>query len=123
MTRTGQCLCGTIHYSVEGEPLRIGLCHCQDCRRESGSSFATFAVWPRESFSVMGGVSTYDGRSFCPHCGSRLFNLTEDEAEIRIGSLDDAPNNLVPSYEIWNKRRETWLHPVEGADQYPEDRD
>ena len=123
MTRTGQCLCGTIHYSVEGEPLRIGLCHCQDCRRESGSSFATFAVWPRERFSVMGGVSTYDGRSFCPHCGSRLFNLTDDEAEIRIGSLDDSPSNLVPSYEIWNKRRETWLHPVEGADQFPEDRD
>ncbi|MEK1864852.1 MAG: GFA family protein, partial [Rhizobium leguminosarum] len=26
------------------------------------------------------------------------------------------------SYELWVKRREPWLRPVEGAEQYDEDR-
>ncbi|MGO7748595.1 GFA family protein, partial [Rhizobium ruizarguesonis] len=29
--RTGSCLCRAVAYSVEGEPLRTGLCHCADC--------------------------------------------------------------------------------------------
>lgn len=40
--------------------------------------------------------------------------------EIRIGSLDDAPFELEPEHEIWVKRRESWIQPVEGATQYDE---
>lgn len=119
---TGQCLCGRVHYQVLGEPLRIGLCHCTDCRRESGSAFAMFAVWPRAAFSSSGDFSTYEGRSFCFACGARLFNLSDDEAEIRVGSMDMAPTDLKPTYEIWTKRREAWLHPLEHIAQYTEDR-
>ena len=121
-SRTGQCLCGRVHYEVRGEPLRVGLCHCADCRRESGSAFVTFAVWPRGAFTSTGDFSTYEGRSFCFACGARLFNLTDEEAELRIGSLDMAPTNLVPTYEIWTKRRETWLPVLPNGEQYPEDR-
>lgn len=120
--RTGRCLCGRIHYEIRGEPLRVGLCHCADCRKESGSVFTAFAVWPRHAFSSTGAFSTYEGRSFCPACGSRLFNLTDAEAELRIGSLDMAPTDLVPAYEIWNKRREPWLDPLPGGRQFDEDR-
>jgi len=119
--RTGQCLCGRVHYEVRGAPLRVGLCHCADCRRESGSAFVTFAVWPRHAFSATGDFSTYEGRSFCFACGARLFNLTDKEAELRVGSLDMAPTDLEPSYEIWVKRREPWLHPLEGAEQHSRD--
>ena len=122
MIRTGRCLCGRIRYQVRGEPLRVGLCHCADCRRESGSAFVMFAVWPREAFSSKGEFSTYEGRSFCGTCGSRLFNLTAEEAELRVGSLDMAPTDLTPTYEIWTMRREKWLHPQPGADQYDGDR-
>jgi hypothetical protein len=121
-TRTGQCLCGRVHYQLRGEPSRIGLCHCADCRRESGSAFTMFAVWPRDAFSSTGDVTVYQGRSFCPACGSRLFNLSPDEAEIRTGSLDAAPSGLTPTYEIWVKRREPWLQPLPDAGQYAEDR-
>ncbi|APO67616.1 RND family efflux transporter protein [Rhizobium gallicum] len=57
---------------MKGEPLRAGLCHCADCRKESGSAFATFAVWPLAAFEHSGSVATYEGRSFCPACGGRL---------------------------------------------------
>lgn len=119
---TGQCLCGRVRYRVRGEPLRVGLCHCADCRKESGSVFTVFAVWPRHSFSSDGDVSVFAGRSFCPICGCRLFNLTDDEAEIRIGGLDQAPTGLTPTYEVWTKRRETWLTPLHGHDQFDGDR-
>ncbi|WP_164834693.1 GFA family protein [Sinorhizobium meliloti] len=121
ITRTGGCLCGALRYEVSGEPLRVGLCHCADCRKESGSSFVTFAVWPTRAFKSSGEVKIFAGRGFCPDCGSRLFNPGEEETEIRVGSLDDAPAALNPQYEIWVVRRESWLPPLP-VPQYPGDR-
>lgn len=122
MTRSGRCQCGAIRYQVHGEPLRIGICHCTDCRQTSGSAFTMFAIWQRGSFQVEGQPATYRGRSFCSNCGSRLFSLDPDEAEIMCGTLDDAPTDLVPSYELWTPRRETWMHPLPWADQFTGDR-
>ncbi|WP_454848652.1 GFA family protein [Rhizobium binxianense] len=121
MVRHGGCLCGAVRYAVRDEPFRVGLCHCADCRKESGSSFVSFAHWPREAFTFTGDILTYGGRSFCPKCGARLFCLHDEDVEIRFGSLDDAPTQLVPRFEIWTRRREVWLRPLEGADQHDED--
>lgn len=116
--RSGGCLCGAVRYVVRGEPYRYGICHCADCRKESGSVFVVYAHWRLEDAEVTGSVETYKGRSFCPICGSRLFNLHSVDIEIRIGSLDEAPTTLgLPVVEAWTKRRETWLEPVPGADQ------
>jgi hypothetical protein len=118
----GTCNCGSVTYAVTGAPKRIGLCHCTDCRQESGSAFTYFAVWPAEKFETSGETAMHHGRRFCPLCGSRLFSADETEAEIKLGSLKDAPTDLRPSYELWIKRREPWLRPVEGAEQFIEDR-
>jgi hypothetical protein len=123
MPRTGSCLCGAIRYTLEGEPFLTGLCHCLDCRKESGSMFTFYAKWPLESFNVSGQIETFKGRSFCPRCGSRLFNLHADDVEIRLGSLDDAPTGLLPMQEGWIKRREHWLQPLPGVPQFAEDPD
>ena len=40
--------------------------------------------------------------------------------EIRLGSLDEAPFEVKPEAEVWVKRRESWLLPVEGAAQHHE---
>src|SRR5690606_41311104 len=122
IVRAGSCHCGTIRYSVKGPALRIGLCHCADCRKESGSSFVTFAVWPSHAFESKGEVTLAEGRGFCARCGSRLFNPGKGEVEIRVGSLDMAPTDLQPRYEIWTKRREDWLPPLPHAEQFEEDR-
>jgi len=119
----GGCLCGAVRYSVRGEPLNVGRCHCTDCRKESGSAFSVYAIWPREAFEVTGELATYRGRAFCPVCGGRVYNPPDedDEAvEIRLGSLDDAPFGLTPRHEIWINRREAWLAPVGGAAQHEE---
>jgi hypothetical protein len=125
VVRSGGCLCGAVRYSVRGEPVHVGRCHCADCRKESGSAFTFYAQWPVEAFEVSGDISTFQGRGFCPRCGSRLLDPPEPgdtHVEIRIGTLDDAPTDLKPEAEVWVKRREPWLLPVEGAAQHDENR-
>ena len=126
VVRTGGCLCGAVRYSVRGEPVHVGRCHCADCRRESGSAFTIYAHWPVEQFEVRGEIASYEGRGFCPRCGSRLLDPPEPGdglIEVRIGTLDDAPFGLKPETEVWVKRREAWISPVEGAAQHYENRD
>lgn len=121
--RSGSCLCGNVRYKVKSDPIRIGLCHCMDCRKESGSVFATFGIWPAHAFEASGEVHYYEGRGFCVTCGARVFSeLVEDEVEIRVGTLDMAPTDVQPTYELWVKRREDWLAPIEDAEQFEEDR-
>ena len=123
--RTGGCLCGDVRYSVRGEPVHVGRCHCADCRKESGSAFTIYGQWPIDAFESTGEIASYHGRGFCPRCGSRLLDPPgpgDTLVEIRIGSLDDAPFGLKPEAEVWVKRREPWLASVDGASQHDENR-
>jgi hypothetical protein len=83
----------------------------------------TFAVWRHDQFKRTGETKTWEGRDFCPTCGSRLFSLrpSENEAEIMLGSFDAAPSDLRPTLEIWTKRREHWLVQISNASQHIED--
>jgi hypothetical protein len=120
--RTGGCVCGAVRYTVRGEPVHVGRCHCADCRKRSGSTYTIYGHWPLSAFGCTGEFATYDEDSFCPRCGSRLFLLGEDGVELQLGSLDDAPFELRPEAEIWIKRREPWIPEVEGASQHIESR-
>ena len=125
----GRCNCGAVRYRITGAPMRTGICHCQTCRRETGSVFMAFAVWPRDAVKVEGETrqwtSSTDHRAFCPSCGSTLFATSDDsnEIEIRIGSLNNAPSMLSPQYELWVPRREHWLSPLPGTKQFVGNRD
>src|SRR5437879_2452851 len=95
--RIGGCLCGAVRYSVRGDPVHVRRCHCADCRKESGSAFSVYAQWPVEAFEMSGEISSYDGRGFCPRCGSRLLGTADPDdtlIEIRIGRMDQAPSEL-----------------------------
>lgn len=123
-SRAGGCLCGAVRYTVRGEPVHAGRCHCADCRKESGSAFTWYAQWPVDSFELTGELADYEGRRFCPRCGSQVLTAFDDAfVEIALGTLDDAPSELAPEAEIWIKRREGWIPPVDGAAQFVEDRD
>ena len=122
--RIGGCNCGQVRFEAAGEPSRVGFCHCQTCRRESGSVGNFFAVWRSGEVVVTGETrswrrTTYNRHS-CPVCGSPVFGIEEgfDEIEIGVGALDDAPSGLAPSYELWTGRREKWFLPVAGAEQH-----
>ncbi len=78
---------------------------------------------PRRAYAGTGELGTFYGRSFCPKCGSRVVNMSEEEAEIMIGSLNEAPSTLLPRYELWIDPREHWLAPVPGIEQHAHDRE
>jgi hypothetical protein len=39
----GRCLCRTITYSINGQLLGMGQCHCKDCQRASGTGHMSLA--------------------------------------------------------------------------------
>lgn len=118
----GTCLCGQVRVSARGEPMRVGICHCANCRRESGSAFTWYGVWPAARFESSGTTVQYRGQHACSACASPVYSLDAHEAEIKLGTLVEAPSGLVPTYELWVRRREPWLPPVPGAEQFEEDR-
>lgn len=118
---TGSCLCGAVRLVATGEPDRVGVCHCLDCRKHHGAVFHASAVYPEEKVSVEGEVNAYQGRFFCPKCGSSVYSTSEGEVEVHLGALDE-PNQMTPTYELWTTRRETWLPEFPVAKNYEKDR-
>lgn len=119
---TGGCLCGDVRLRASGRPYRVGLCHCLDCRKHHGALFHAYAVFPMDSVEIGGETRDFQGRHFCPRCGSSVFGRTGDEIEVSLGALD-APNQLKPTYELWTIRREFWLPPFQLRGKYERDRD
>jgi hypothetical protein len=118
----GGCLCGDVRIVARGEPYRVGLCHCLDCRKHHGALFFAAAIFPQDAVRVEGETRDYAGRHFCPRCGSSVFARFGDEVEVHLGALD-APDGFVPSYENWTIRREAWLPPFPLARHYVRDRE
>ena len=119
---TGSCLCGKVQILAMGRPYRVGICHCSDCRKHHGALFHASAVFPQNAVAIEGELRAYDGRSFCPCCGSSLFSQTGDEIELNLGILD-GPHQPVPTYELWTIRREAWLPAFPVTHRYDSDRD
>jgi len=107
---TGGCLCGDVRIVASGDPYRVGLCHCLDCRKHHGALFFAAAIFPEVAVAIEGETGEYRGRHFCQRCGSSVFARYADEVEVHLGTLD-SPDQLVPTYENWIIRRESWLPP------------
>jgi hypothetical protein len=121
-TYTGGCLCGDVRIEATGRPYRVGACHCLDCRKHHGALFSLSAMFPQEAVRIEGEVRDFEGRSFCPRCGSSVFARFEDEVEVHVGTLDE-PGLLTPTYESWTIRREPWLPPFPFDRHYARDRE
>jgi hypothetical protein len=119
---TGGCLCGNVRLVATGRPYRVGLCHCMDCRKHHGALFHASAMFAQEAVTVEGEAREYAGRHFCPRCGSPVFSRSGDEIEVNLGALD-APDQFVPTYELWTIRRERWLPAFPVARRYERDRE
>ena len=119
--RRGGCSCGAVRFEVRGEPMVVGVCHCTECRKATGSAYLLYASWPRDAFTVSGQAREFKGRSSCTVCGSRVFHLSAEKAAIMLGALDEIPGDLRPTREGWIKRREHWLVPVAATDRFDQD--
>lgn len=118
---SGGCLCSDVRLVAIGKPYRVGICHCLDCRKHHGALFYAAAVFPEDAVTITGEVGDYQGRCFCPRCGSSVYARTGDEIEVHLGALDK-PDQLTPTYECWTLRREAWLPPFPRINHYDRDR-
>jgi len=82
-TYRGSCFCGTVQIAVTGEPVAMGYCHCDSCRRWSAGPVNAFTLWNPDAVQVTQGadsIGTYNKtarsyRKWCKTCGGHL--LTE----------------------------------------------
>jgi hypothetical protein len=118
---TGGCLCGAVRFVATGEPRRVGVCHCLDCRKHHGAVFHASAIFHELDVTVLGAAQGYAGRFFCPRCGSSVFSTSGNEIELHLGAFD-TPSQFVPSYELWTLRREAWLPEFAVCKTYEKDR-
>src|SRR5690348_283930 len=118
----GGCLCGKVRVVATGKPYRVGLCHCLDCRKHTGSLFHASAIFPADAVTTEGETRDYRGRHFCPDCGSSVFGRSGDDLEVSLGALD-ARDQMAPTYELWTVRRESWLPPFPLKHSYERDRE
>ena len=131
---TGGCLCGTIRYAVNAEPQRIHNCHCDTCRKATGSAFATniflamddivITQGEPKSFSHTADSGNTVVKEFCANCGSQLFGYGTGRPgvkHIKVGSIDDA-SFVQPIANLYVKRALpfTLIDPsVDGFDGMP----
>lgn len=90
----GSCNCGGVTFEVAGEPRGVSMCHCGQCRKQSGGVWSSAYVEDTE-ISIAGDVRWYKSsvtarRGFCPTCGAFLFWAHNDETTISfaLGAID-----------------------------------
>jgi hypothetical protein len=118
---SGGCLCGGVTYEVEGDPMFVGHCACENCQKATGGGHSTIAAFPEPQVSIDGETRSYQGKGdsgqptiyqFCPTCGSRLFTraaMMPGVVMVTLGTMD-AGAGLQPSMMIYGKRRRAWDH-------------
>ncbi|EON99905.1 putative duf636 domain protein [Phaeoacremonium minimum UCRPA7] len=115
MVLSGHCLCGAVTYKIDVDaPLVTGYDHCDDCQRQSGSTYSLVCVVPKDKVNFSGPIKSYAKagssgkdvhRLFCSECGSPIAHDPDAAPEIiaiKGGTLDsDIKKTLKPDTEIW----------------------
>lgn len=78
---TGSCFCGAVQFTVNGEPVAMGYCHCESCRSWSAGPLNAFTLWKPEAVQITQGadsIGTYNKtphsyRKWCKTCGGHIF--------------------------------------------------
>ena len=83
--KTGQCMCGAVTFSARDVPDHFSACHCEMCRRWSGSALLAVHVpvegvtWKGEAHIRTLQTSDWAERAFCQRCGTPMYyHLTVD---------------------------------------------
>jgi hypothetical protein len=134
--RSGGCVCGATRYQLTADPVTLYACHCTDCQKATGTSFALSMIVNRESIVVVQGEPKLDacrlddGRekhSFgCPACNTALWGAPVEFPNLlnlEPGTLDDT-SWFRPAGHIWTRSAQTWFAIPEGVlryDQQPDD--
>lgn len=125
--RLASCSCGQLKAEVDGDPVRISICHCLNCQRRTGGPFAEQARFPRASVRVTGSSTLFaltgDGGTtarfhFCPTCGATVYyemDAMPDFLAIPVGAFAD-PGFPAPGVSVYENRKHSWVVPPPDAE-------
>ena len=98
----------------------MSVCHCLECQKRSGSSFAAQARWPDAQVQLTGDYNewshTGDSGSratfrFCPTCGATIAYASEGMrglTAVAVGAFAD-PDFPPPEYSVYEGRKHKWV--------------
>lgn len=110
--KTGGCMCGAVRFVAHDVPTSFGTCHCEMCRRWTGSALLGVTVpedrveWEDERYLSRIASSDWAERGFCNQCGTGMFFRVTQAGEwsggieLPIGIFDD-PNGFEMNNEIY----------------------
>jgi hypothetical protein len=128
VTINGGCLCGKVHYEVNGPLFNVHHCHCSLCRRQHGAAFSTYAGLDPKDFKWIVGedyVKVYEtasaaGWGFCTGCGSSLVGTEKGEVNmITLGTVEGDPG-IRPDSHVFVGSKAEWYEVSDDIPQFEE---
>jgi len=124
----GNCLCGKVKFTTNDAFMRFYQCHCEQCRKLTGSAFAS------NLFTVINNIDWVCGseytvryehpdrdfaKAFCRECGSALpyVNKVGSALVIPAGSLNYEPS-IKPTANIFMGDKVLWPEKFTLAKQF-----
>lgn len=118
----GSCLCGDVRFETRAEPQGASMCHCSQCRKQSGGVWSSAFV-PENDLTITGQVNWFHAsdlakRGSCPRCGSFLFWKAHDEDTISfaLGAVD-GPTGLHLTKHIFTASKGDYYDIADGLPQ------
>jgi len=118
----GSCLCGDITFETDAIPQGVSMCHCGQCRKQSGGVWSSAYV-AENALRISGPVRWFASsasakRGSCPTCGSFLFWKANDEDTISfaLGAVD-GPTGLALTKHIFVAEKGDYYDIADGVPQ------
>lgn len=121
----GSCQCGAVKFTVAQALIEASVCHCVQCRKQSGHCFASGNV-PKSAVAVEGAefITWYQAsntvrRGFCSRCGSWLFwePLLREWTSVALGSID-GPTGVTLQRHIFVSEKGDYYSISDGLPQH-----
>ncbi|MBQ0755144.1 MAG: GFA family protein [Gammaproteobacteria bacterium] len=115
---TGNCLCRSVQFQIDGELAPIQVCHCKECRQAQGTPFVTNIPVATSAFSILRGQALLKGfesspgkqRIFCLNCGSPIYSARASMpsiVRIRAGLINE-PLDTRPAFHMYMGDKANW---------------
>ena len=117
---TGSCSCGSVRFEIRGRPDWVNVCHCNACKKRTGSAFGFSIVvdpanvkdfvGPTKTFSRVGDSGKPVRYEFCPNCGTTLrwhVELIPNKQVFAGGAFDD-PDQFEVFGEMYTDEALSW---------------
>ncbi len=123
----GSCLCGTVRFEVQGDFDSFYLCHCEYCKKDTGSGHAANLFSQSAKLTWLAGAETVTSftltgtrhhRSFCSVCGSAMPCPQPAGLLVVPAGCLDSEITVSPTARIFTARKAPWDGELGGVPEF-----